>query len=110
MSTNQNGRSRPKAARLLVVAVAAASVTATTSIAAFAQAPMPAWAQQCAATTPNPWIKSGYCQEHQTWDKYYCKCEYVPPGPEPIFGFGGGGRRGDNVQPDADLDGDVRPE
>lgn len=56
------------------------TVTAlATMVSGPAGATMPDWAAACFTTTENPWITSGYCESHDTWDKYYCKCNFVPP-------------------------------
>jgi len=70
---------------------------------ALAQTPVPDWAIACAATTPNPWIKSGYCERHGAWDKYYCECGFVPNHPLPQFG----GRRNHDLSTDLFLDEDA---
>ena len=72
-----------------------------------AEAEPPKWAKACAATTQNPWIKSGYCEAHQAWDKYYCKCNFVPD--HSLFGFGGFGGGRKSPQDDATDNADLAP-
>ena len=85
------------------VAAAMMSLSGLLATAGSATAQTPAWAVQCAQTTPNPWIKSGYCAAHQAWDKYYCKCDFEPKHPDVDLGdFGGRGDHGDTMDTDAD--------
>ena len=83
------------AAALIAVAVAV--------VAGGAGAEVPAWAQACMETTENPWIRSGYCEAHDAWTRYYCRCEYTPTydWENPFDGGGNRGRRGgaDDVAP-----------
>ncbi len=80
--------------------VAALAAVSTFAVAFFAMQPVavaetPAWAKSCAATTSNPWIKSGYCESHQLWDKYYCKCDFVPN--HNLFNDTGRGKKRNNL-------------